>query len=201
VTGAPARTSAIVLAGGRSSRFGSDKLAESLDGVPLLHHAVRAVASTCDEIILVLARDGPMPDLPTGLGATTRAVRDDHEHPGPLAALLVGARDASAARLLVVGGDMPSLRPAVLDRLLRWSRGQGASLVTGGESQVLPLALDRAATIAEADRLLRAGERALRALLTALELEPVPEAEWHALDPDGATLRDVDLPGDLRRAP
>ncbi|MFN8623891.1 MAG: NTP transferase domain-containing protein, partial [Chloroflexota bacterium] len=47
--------SAIVLAGGRASRFGADKLAASLDGVPLLHHAVRAVSAVpgATEVIVV----------------------------------------------------------------------------------------------------------------------------------------------------
>ena len=37
--------SAIVLAGGASTRFGRDKLAEPVDGRPLLHHAAEAVAA------------------------------------------------------------------------------------------------------------------------------------------------------------
>ena len=43
------RIGAIVLAGGRSSRFGRDKLAESIDGRPLLDRAVEAVGVTCTE--------------------------------------------------------------------------------------------------------------------------------------------------------
>jgi molybdopterin-guanine dinucleotide biosynthesis protein A len=196
VTAAPPRRSAIVLAGGRSRRFRSDKLAADIDGAPLIHHAVRAAAGTCDEVIVVLARDGLAPDLPA-VPVPIRAVRDADPHPGPLAALLTGAHAAISDRLLIVGGDMPTLRRAVLERLLAFERGDGASLMLDDEPQVLPLALDRATVIAHAAALRRAGERSLRALLADLDTEAVPETEWRRLDPDGSTLRDVDRPEDL----
>ena len=47
--------SVIVLAGGRSRRFGRDKLAEPVDGRPLLHHAIDAVRPIATEIIVVAA--------------------------------------------------------------------------------------------------------------------------------------------------
>ena len=43
--------SGIVLAGGRSARFGRDKLAESIDGRPLLHLAAEAVATVATDVI------------------------------------------------------------------------------------------------------------------------------------------------------
>jgi molybdopterin-guanine dinucleotide biosynthesis protein A len=200
VSQAPARASAIVLAGGRSARFGSDKLAAELGGAPLLHHALRAVASTCDEVIVIIARDGPEPTLPTGIGATLRVVRDRMVHPGPLAALLTGAGVATGDRLLVVGGDMPSLRPPVLARLVHWTRGDGACLLADDRPQALPFAADRETLIREADPLLRTGDRSLRALLTRLDLERIPEAEWRVMDPVAASLSDVDRPEDLASA-
>jgi molybdopterin-guanine dinucleotide biosynthesis protein A len=200
VTGAPDGASAIVLAGGRSSRFGSDKLEADLLGAPLLHHAIRAVASACSEVIVVLASAGPVPALPTDVVSPIRMVRDETDRPGPLAALVTGARAATAARSLVVAGDMPTLRPALLARLVRWERGVGACLLVDHEPQVLPLGIDRDAALAEGGRRLAAGDRSLRALVTRLELELIQESEWRPLDPDGASLRDIDSPEDLHRA-
>ena len=59
---------AIVLAGGRSSRFGRDKLAEPLDGRPLLDHAIAAVGHVATD---VLARRRP------GCGSARPARRAD----------------------------------------------------------------------------------------------------------------------------
>ncbi|MGH2499776.1 MAG: NTP transferase domain-containing protein, partial [Candidatus Limnocylindria bacterium] len=63
---APARASGILLAGGRSSRFGADKLAADVGGVPLLHRAIAPLAEVCAEVVIVLAPDAPVPPLPPG---------------------------------------------------------------------------------------------------------------------------------------
>lgn len=42
-----------VLAGGRSSRFGSDKAAALYLGKPLIDHAIAAVAAQCDAVVVV----------------------------------------------------------------------------------------------------------------------------------------------------
>jgi molybdopterin-guanine dinucleotide biosynthesis protein A len=186
-----------VLAGGRSRRFGSDKLIADLGGAPLLHHALRAAAAVVDEIFIVVARTGSLPPLPEDLARPIGVVRDDAEDPGPLAGLLAGARAARGGRLLVVAGDMPMLRPALLARLLAWHRGDGACLTVDGERQFLPLGVDRGRAIVEADARLTEGERSLRALISRLDLEAIPEDDWRALDPDGRSLRDVDRPEDL----
>jgi 2-C-methyl-D-erythritol 4-phosphate cytidylyltransferase len=49
-----ARTSAIVVAGGRGERFGSSKQFASAGGARLVDHAVRAAGAVCDEVVVVL---------------------------------------------------------------------------------------------------------------------------------------------------
>jgi molybdenum cofactor cytidylyltransferase len=52
------KLAAVVLAAGSSRRFGADKLTATLDGVPLLHHAVRAARAAPVERIFIVARKG-----------------------------------------------------------------------------------------------------------------------------------------------
>ena len=49
---------AVVLAAGKATRFGSDKLSARLDGEPLLHHAIRAARAAPVERVLVVTRKG-----------------------------------------------------------------------------------------------------------------------------------------------
>src|SRR5213592_1175895 len=44
----------IVLAGGSSTRFGSDKLRAPYRGRPLLHHAIAAVAAVSGDVVVVM---------------------------------------------------------------------------------------------------------------------------------------------------
>lgn len=202
--GALPAASGLVLAGGRSSRFGRNKLAEPVDGTPLLAHAVAAVGSVAREVIVLLPPVGDPPPLPRIVGAAripVRIVRDPEPFGGPLVALLAGLERTREPFALVVAGDMPGLSGAVLGALLRAldasEDADAAVLAFRGRRQPLPAALRVGAATTAAQRLLGEGERSLNALLRALRTRELVEGEWRALDPTAATLRDVDVPGDL----
>lgn len=77
-----------VLAGGRSSRFGSDKALAELDGQTLLARAVDTLSAWCDHVVVVGRETAPaqtIPDWP-------------HADMGPLGGL------AAALRLAADGG-------------------------------------------------------------------------------------------------
>ncbi|MGZ8605364.1 MAG: molybdenum cofactor guanylyltransferase [Actinomycetota bacterium] len=196
--------SGLVLAGGRSTRFGRDKLAEPLGGKSLLAHAVVAVGSVVREVIVLLPPVGDPPPLPRSVGAArvpVRVVRDPEPFGGPLVALLAGLERTREPFALVVGGDMPGLVGPVLAALLRALAASGDAdatvLAFRGRRQPLPAALRVGAATTAAQRLLGEGERSVHALLRVLRTRELLEAEWRSLDPTAATLRDVDVPGDL----
>jgi molybdopterin-guanine dinucleotide biosynthesis protein A len=193
------RVAALVLAGGRSSRFGRDKLAEPLDGRSMLEHVIERLRGVTSEIVVVAAT-GALPAIPSDVDL----VNDPRPFEGPLAGLAAGLRatDPGVERVIVVGGDMPTIVPAVLDRLLAaLERREAAVLADDGRARPLPLAVRRSAASAAADRLIEDGERRLRALLERLDVDVIPEDRWREDDPDGETLRDVDVPGDLPAEP
>ena len=189
------RVSAIVLAGGRSSRFGRDKLTEPIDGRTLLGHAIDAVRPFATEIIVVVAPD---PTAIPALPADVTVVHDTLAFEGPLAGFLAGLGAAREPIALVVGGDMPSLVRAVLEAMLAELDVHGAVILEqDGRPRPLPMAVRREPALATADRLIGAGERRLRALASGLTAHVIPESTWRVMDPGGLTLRDVDIPADL----
>jgi molybdopterin-guanine dinucleotide biosynthesis protein A len=193
--------SAIVLAGGRSTRFGRDKLAELVDGRPLLDHAILAVSRVAREVLVLVPPVGDrLLARPPDAGVRVVTVRDPEPFGGPLVAVLAGLERASEPFALVVGGDMPRLSPDVLAALLRAldaSEADAVVLAFRGRRQTLPAALRVGAATQAARRLLSDGMRSLHALLGAVRTRELSEGEWRPLDPRAATLRDVDLPGDL----
>jgi molybdopterin-guanine dinucleotide biosynthesis protein A len=120
-----------VLAGGRSSRFGSDKAAAMLDGRTLVEHAVATLERYTDDVVIV--GSGHLPDLPrSGLGPL-----------GGIAAALDHAAERGFASVLTIGCDMPVVPEALIAMLLRrapafcsdapilghWSAALGAQLL------------------------------------------------------------------------
>jgi molybdopterin-guanine dinucleotide biosynthesis protein A len=197
-------TTGIVLAGGRASRFGIDKLAVPIAGRPLLHHAILAVASVVDEIVVVIGPDGASPRLPTEAAGGVRVVRDAVADGGPLVGLVAGLAAARGPLALLVGGDQPSLSPAVLAELLLWlgpdaeqPQLDAVALEEDGLVRPLPAAFRVATVHPVAAALVDGGARSLMALLDQLRVGTLPPDRWRMLDPTGASLRDVDTPGDI----
>ncbi len=78
---------AYILAGGRSSRFGSDKARANVDGQPLIARLAKALAPHCVSQTVVAQCVDAYQDL--GL----RTVADHEAHHGPLAGLLRALED------------------------------------------------------------------------------------------------------------
>jgi molybdopterin-guanine dinucleotide biosynthesis protein A len=188
----------VVLAGGRSSRFGSDKLAVPERGVPLLRRAVSALAEVCGDVVVVLSPDGAEPAT---LGRLpVRFARDEVEGEGPLAGVCAGLELVDTDLALLAAGDMPELAVDVLALLLRTAQERPADGVVLGERgtwRPLPCVVRTARARPAARRLFAGGTRSVRGLLSQLHAMPVDEATWRGLDPAGGTLRDVDRREDL----
>ena len=188
----------VVLAGGSSSRFGRDKLAEPYRGMPLLHHAVLRLAEACGDVVVVLGPDGPEPAMPPG--ALVRFARDPEVAQGPLAGLYAGLLAVGTDHALVAGGDMPELRTPVLLEMLRVAAEAPVDVVTlhdGARFRPLPCVVRRGSAVETAHALLHSGTRRLRDLFDALPNAVIDEDTWLSLDPERRTLFDVDEPADL----
>ncbi len=188
----------IVLAGGRSTRFGSDKLAVRYLGMPLLHHAVLRLGEITERLVVVVAPGAEPPPLPPGVRADV--VHDAMDGQGPLAGLAAGLGAVSTGLAVAAGGDMPDLSTAVLVEMLRVAgeaSAEAVALADGDRFRPLPLVVRVAPAREAAHVLLHEGERRLHTLPQALRTAVIDETTWRDLDPGGGTLRDVDVPADL----
>ena len=189
----------IVLAGGRSSRFGSDKLTALFDGIPLLHHAIAHVAAVSDDVIVVMSPSADGEGLPAG----ARLVHDSSEGEGPLAGLHAGLLSAVRSDVaLVVAGDMPDVSVDVLRELLLFLEGGQSDAVALGTElgpSPVPIVLRTWPAADAVHTLLHAGRRRLGDVLDVLDTVVIDETTWTAKDPDRRSLFDVDEPSDLER--
>ena len=202
--GAAERVSGIVLAGGASRRFGTDTLAATVDGRPMLERAVAAIAAVSAEVIVVVAPGDERPLPVDAVAVPVRRAEDPETYGGPLVGLLAGLEAAREPIAVVAGGDMPTLSVDVLRALVRAlvaaeGTADAAILVRHGMDRPLPAAVRNGAATQAARRVLGEGERSLVALFRTLATQRIAEADWRGLDPGGDTLRDVDTPADLQR--
>ena len=181
MTATPPAT-AVVLAGGRSSRFGEDKLAAPLRGTTVLDHLLGSLPGAWPLVLVGPPRE------------TVREVVWTREEPpgaGPLAAVLAGALLSGTGVVAVVAGDMPDAAPALhaLVTALH-DRGPDVAAVVGVDEEGVAnplLAAYRTADLRSAAPRDPAGAPARRLLDLPHERLAVP----------GPGGRDVDTPADL----
>lgn len=115
-----ARIAAVILAAGLGSRFGSNKLLAPLMGKPLLHHCLdAALASTASSVIVVTGHESSKvkDSLPQTL---VEVVHNDGFSTGLSSSLRYGlnAVPADCDGAIILLGDMPFVRPAIIDGLI-----------------------------------------------------------------------------------
>lgn len=111
---ADAPISGVVLAGGQSKRFGSDKAAAEVGGVSLLERAVRLLESVLDDVWVSVRPD----QASDALRSRYRCLLDRHPGQGPAAGLEAAHAAAPERAWLALACDQPSLSAADLERLV-----------------------------------------------------------------------------------
>ncbi len=111
---AEAPISGVVLAGGLSTRFGSDKAAVEVGGSSMLEHAVGLLES-CLEDVWVSVRADQASDA---LRSRYRCLFDSREGQGPAAGLQAAHAGAPDRAWLAIACDQPGLGAAELKRLI-----------------------------------------------------------------------------------
>lgn len=134
---------AVVLAAGDGSRFGSTKQLAELDGVPLLEHVLRTMAtSPVDRTVLVLGAHAERVGAVDLHGAAV--VVCERWEQGQSASLAAGlAEVADADRAVIALGDQPGIAAESVRRVLAaLDNGVSAARATYGGRPGHPVAVD-----------------------------------------------------------
>lgn len=183
------RAAAVILCGGQSARFGSDKALAGFRGEPLLARSLRAALGAFERVA-VAAKD------PLRYAAVAPAgvdlLSDDSAQETPLAGLVAGLRWTPLETVFAFAVDMPfAIDLPLLDALFA---NLGHHLAAVPQHKGFPEALCglwRKAALGAGEPLLRAG-KGPSALLRAIDSVLVPWA-------DERPFLDADTPEDLAR--
>jgi molybdopterin-guanine dinucleotide biosynthesis protein A len=113
----------LVLAGGRSRRFGADKAAIEYERQPLLARTVDILHAVLDEVYVSVRAD----QCDDAVRRRYQLVVDEGESRGPASGMLAAHREQPEIAWLVVACDMPGLDDEALKTLLRARTGHSAA--------------------------------------------------------------------------
>ncbi len=192
----PRRTdvSAVVLAGGRSSRMGRPKALLPFGERPLIALVLDLLNDLCDDCIVVAGPDQELPAL------AARVVRDPVPHLGPVAGLAVGLAAARRSRAFVSSCDSPFLNL----ELVRWlldQPGEWDVVIPQWQGRLNPLHAVYATSLAgRYHELLQAGRRRPVDLFPEIRVRTVPEEDIRRFDPEGRSFLNLNSPQEYRAA-
>lgn len=192
--------SGVVVAGGRSRRFGDrEKALARVGGRSMLRRVVDRLAGVVDELV-VNCRTDQRRRFERALAPAheVRFAVDPVADRGPLYGLRTGLHAVRGEYAAVAACDLPLLSPELVARLFTAASGEaGAVPVVDGVRRPL-CAVYRVETAREAcERAIASGTRRMQAVLDALEPVVVPEATVRSHCPP-ETLRSVNTPERLR---
>ena len=115
----------LLLAAGRSTRFGGDKLLALVDGAPVLSWSAAALAAEVDALFLVVPPDAASL-LMSAAGVTAVAVKNARRDDGLASSIRAGiaALPTDVEAVVIALADQPFVSPGIVRRLReRWRAG------------------------------------------------------------------------------
>jgi molybdopterin-guanine dinucleotide biosynthesis protein A len=186
--------SAIVLAGGKSSRMGRAKALLEFDGEPLIAHLVRRLRELFDEVVIVAA---PGQDIPP-LAATL--VRDEVAYQGPVGGISYGLRAASGEACFVTSCDVAFLNAPLISHLVAQISNHDV-VVPYWEERFQPLhAVYRRSVLPLLEGQLERGELRPIYLFDKVRTLKIGADEIRRFDPDGLSFLNMNTPDDYDQA-
>jgi molybdopterin-guanine dinucleotide biosynthesis protein A len=195
--------SAIVLAGGYSSRFGEDKGLVKLAGKPLLSYVVDAVRGAVDEVVVVTSSTDRTQKYRLLVHGDVRFAVDSRESEGPLIGALTGFGVALGKYALVLPFDTPFVSKEVAALLFDLCVGRSAVIPRWPNGQIEPLhavyEVNEAKATAEAA--LAGGRLDMRGMIERLRrVRFVSTLVVMGIDPELQTFFNINTPSDLTKA-
>ncbi|MDY6877208.1 MAG: molybdenum cofactor guanylyltransferase [Chloroflexota bacterium] len=186
--------SGVILAGGKSTRLGRDKILVELEGQPLIARILDVLAQLTGDLIVVTSM------APRLFPPSVRVVADRYVGAGVLAGVHAGLLAARKELALVVACDMPFLNLDLLRHVI--ALAYDADIVVPRWTDVEPLhAIYRPATCLEPiERALARGERRIISFYDGLRVRYVERDEIAQFDPQGLSFFNVNSPKDWQRA-
>ncbi len=194
---------AVVLAGGFSTRFGQDKAIVKLSGKPLIRHVIDGIRPIVDEVVVVTSDQDRASQYSKIVGQNVKFAVDVEEAKGPLVGALTGFEEAAGTYSLLLPADTPFVSRDIVDLFFDLCSGKSAVIPRWPNQQIEPLhsVYQTKNALAAARLAIEEGLLNVRAMIERLRgVRYVSTLVVQELDPELRTFFNVNTPLDLRMA-
>ena len=186
---------AAILAGGRSSRMGTNKALLPVAGRTLVSRLASILSRVCAHTMVVT--NDPAPLASASLPDDVTVAVDDVPRQGPLGGIATALAHTEDEWVLVVAVDMPLVVPEVVE-LLWEARGDARAVVPMSDKGIEPLlALYSKDCLGPARAAIERGDLRPAALLDSVDAVRLSADALRSADPELKSLVNVNTPEDL----
>jgi len=187
-------SSAIILAGGKSSRMGRAKALLEFDGEPLITHLVRGLSHLFGETVIVAAPGQELPPLEATL------VRDEVAYQGPVGGIYYGLKAVRGEAGFVTSCDVAFLNAPLIAHMVAQISNHDV-VVPYWEERFQPLhAVYRRSVLPLLAGQLERGELRPVYLFDKVRTLKIGADEIRSFDPEGLSFFNMNSPADYEAA-
>ena len=194
---------ALVLTGGKSTRFGRNKALAELNGKPLVTHVAHTAAQVAGEVVVAIGRESSIYVYKKLLPASAHIVKDRFRVKTPLVGILTGFQEMQSEYSAVLSCDTPFVKRDVLRLLFRKAARSDAAIPKWPNGDIEPLQAVykvRSAIPAAKLALSRHEFRNVDMIKRLSRVTYVPVREIKRIDRGLITFLNINRASDLRRA-
>lgn len=182
----------VILAGGLSSRFGSDKALALLHGKFLVQHVKESLKAAFSDCLLITNTPERYDFLNMPM------IKDRYKGMGPLAGIHAALRHTGKPWIFVLGCDMPLVSPNVITFLCSFAHEEFDAVIPWLETGPEPLCgLYRKTAIDKIELQLKNNKAQVKELLEKLSVRKVKEQELLKITGDLQAFANVNRKNDL----
>ena len=187
----------VILAGGKSTRFGRDKVLESIGSTSLLEQVISRVDPISKDIIIVTAKGRTFAQLANR--PKIKIVSDIFPEQGSLGGVYTGLVNSDSFYNLVVAADMPLLNESLMRYMIKVADGYDFTLPRV-EQRYEPLhAVYSKNCISPAESILKQGKKTIIELFNYVKVRFLDAVEIDKYDPRHLSFVNINTREDMAK--
>jgi molybdopterin-guanine dinucleotide biosynthesis protein A len=194
--------SAVVLAGGFSSRFGRDKGLVVLAGKPLIVHVIDRISRVVGEVLVVVSSETQREKFEAILEEKAVLIVDKREFKSPLVGAMTGFESAQGEYSLLLPCDTPLVSTKIVQFLFDMCMNKGAAIPrwTSGYIEPLQAVYHTQYALNASKKALAQGKMNMLSMINNLvRVRYVSTMVLELMEPKLLTFLNINAPQDLTR--